>query len=161
MIQIIKKDCCGCNACVQRCPKRCITMRADNEGFLYPIVDTTICIDCGICEKVCPVINKTEPKQPLKVYAAYNKNEDVRMQSSSGGIFTLLAEKVLAEGGSYMVQDIITNWNDLNIAVLTTAASMNFVKANILNHISVTPLQMLGNNCRVDAKCSFVELLAR
>ena len=99
MIQIIKKDCCGCNACVQRCPKRCITMRADNEGFLYPIVDTTICIDCGICEKVCPVINKTEPKQPLKVYAAYNKNEDVRMQSSSGGIFTLLAEKTINKGG--------------------------------------------------------------
>lgn len=94
-----KKDCCGCGACAQRCPKQCITMQADNEGFLYPIVDTTTCIDCGICEKVCPVINQAEPQQPKKVYAAYNKNEEIRMQSSSGGIFTLLAEETIKNGG--------------------------------------------------------------
>ena len=96
MISIIdKKDCCGCNACVQRCPKECIIMKADNEGFLYPIVDTDVCIDCGICEKVCPIINQAEPQKPLKVYAAYNKNEEIRIQSSSGGIFTLLAEETI------------------------------------------------------------------
>ena len=94
-----KKHCCGCNACAQRCPKQCITMKADDEGFLYPIVDSITCIDCGICEKVCPVINQAEPQQPLKVYAAYNKNEDIRMQSSSGGIFTLLAEEIINKGG--------------------------------------------------------------
>ena len=94
-----KRDCCGCNACVQRCPKQCITMQADNEGFLYPIVNTETCIECGICEKVCPVINQAEPKRPLKVYAAYNRNEDIRMQSSSGGIFTLLAEETIKKGG--------------------------------------------------------------
>ena len=100
MINILnKKDCCGCNACVQRCPKQCIIMQTDNEGFLYPIVDATTCIDCGLCEKVCPVINQTEPQEPLKVYAAYNKNEDIRMQSSSGGIFTLLAEEIIKKGG--------------------------------------------------------------
>ena len=100
MINILnKKDCCGCNACVQRCPKQCITIQADNEGFLYPIVDATTCIDCGLCEKVCPVINQAEPQEPLKVYAAYNKNEDIRMQSSSGGIFTLLAEETIKKGG--------------------------------------------------------------
>ena len=100
MIQIIdKKDCCGCNACVQRCPKQCITMHADNEGFLYPIVDTTQCTDCGLCEKVCPVINQNEPHKPLNVYAAYNRNEEIRMVSSSGGIFTLLAEETIKKGG--------------------------------------------------------------
>ncbi len=100
MIQIkYKKDCCGCNACVQRCPKQCITMQADGEGFLYPIVDTALCIDCGLCEKVCPVINQSEPRKPQKVYAAYNKNEEIRMQSSSGGIFTLLAEETIKNGG--------------------------------------------------------------
>ena len=100
MISIIdKKDCCGCNACVQRCPKECIIMKADNEGFLYPIVDTDVCIDCGICEKVCPIINQAEPQKPLKVYAAYNKNEEIRIQSSSGGIFTLLAEETIKKGG--------------------------------------------------------------
>ena len=100
MINIInKKDCCGCNACVQRCPKQCITMHVDNEGFLYPVVDTEMCIDCGICEKVCPVINQEEPQEPIKVFAAYNKDEKIREQSSSGGIFTLLAEETIKKGG--------------------------------------------------------------
>ena len=100
MINIInKKDCCGCNACVQRCPKQCITMHADNEGFLYPVVNTETCIDCGLCEKVCPVINQEEPQEPIKVFAAYNKDEKIREQSSSGGIFTLLAEETIKKGG--------------------------------------------------------------
>lgn len=100
MINIVnKKDCCGCNACVQRCPKQCITMNADNEGFLYPVIDSTTCVDCGLCEKACPIINQTEPQRPLKVYAAYNKNEYIRMQSSSGGIFTLLAEETIKRDG--------------------------------------------------------------
>lgn len=100
MIDVKEKNkCCGCGACVQRCPKQCITMQADEEGFSYPLVDTTQCIDCGLCEKVCPVINPNEPRQPQTVYASYNKNEEVRLQSSSGGIFTLLAEKTIKKGG--------------------------------------------------------------
>lgn len=100
MIQILdKKDCCGCNACVQRCPKQCIKMQPDNEGFQYPLVDTTLCIDCKLCEKVCPIINDSTPQQPLKVYAAYNTDEEVRLQSSSGGIYTLLAVATIKEGG--------------------------------------------------------------
>ena len=94
-----KKDCCGCNACVQRCPKQCITMHADNEGFLYPVVDTKTCTDCRLCEKVCPVINQEEAQKPIKVFAAYNKDEKIREQSSSGGIFTLLAEETIKKGG--------------------------------------------------------------
>lgn len=100
MIDIKEKhNCCGCSACVQVCPKQCISMSADNEGFLYPQVDTAICIDCGLCEKVCPVINQNEPREPLAVYAAKNNNEDIRLKSSSGGIFTLLAEQIISEGG--------------------------------------------------------------
>jgi ferredoxin len=86
-----KKECCGCHACVTVCAKHCITMQPDEEGFLYPVVDKDACTDCGLCEKVCPVINQSEPRKPLKVYAAKNKNEEIRYQSSSGGIFTLLA----------------------------------------------------------------------
>lgn len=100
MIDIINKyNCCGCSACVQICPKQCISMTADNEGFLYPQVNRSICIDCGLCEKVCPVINQNEPREPLAVYAAKNTNEEIRLKSSSGGIFTLLAEQVITEGG--------------------------------------------------------------
>lgn len=100
MIQIKDKSaCCGCAACVQRCPKQCISLKEDKEGFLYPIVDKNTCIDCGLCEKVCPIITPNEPREPLKVYAAKHKDDEIRMKSSSGGIFTLLAEQIIDEGG--------------------------------------------------------------
>lgn len=100
MIDIIdKQSCCGCGACVQRCPKQCITLREDNEGFLYPHVYQDLCIDCGLCEKVCPVINPYEAHEPLHTLAANNKNDEVRLKSSSGGIFSVLAEKIIGEGG--------------------------------------------------------------
>ena len=100
MIEIInKEDCCGCGACVQRCPKHCISMCEDSEGFYYPNVDKNLCIDCGLCEKVCPVIHKSSSREPLRVYAGKNPNERVRLQSSSGGIFTLLAEYFIRENG--------------------------------------------------------------
>lgn len=100
MIQIkANKDCCGCSACVQVCPKQCITMIEDQEGFLYPDTNTKTCIDCGLCEKVCPVIIQGKEHQPLFVYGAKNKEEEVRRQSSSGGIFSLLAEHVINKGG--------------------------------------------------------------
>lgn len=100
MINLQKmQDCCGCAACVQRCPKRCISLEEDIEGFIYPIIDNLTCIDCGLCEKVCPAINQGIERKPLAVYAAKNNNEEIRIQSSSGGIFTLLAEQVLSESG--------------------------------------------------------------
>lgn len=105
-----KQNCCGCSACVQICPKQCISMSADNEGFLYPQVDSSICIECGLCEKVCPVINQNVPKRPLAVFAAKNKNEEVRLKSSSGGIFTLLAEQTLADGGVVFGARFNENW---------------------------------------------------
>lgn len=94
-----KEDCSGCSACAQRCPKQCIKMLEDEEGFLYPKVDETKCINCHLCEKVCPVANQAESRMPIDSYAAYNVDDGVRKDSSSGGIFTLLAEKVIAEGG--------------------------------------------------------------
>lgn len=100
MIVLTKKeDCCGCNACVQVCSKKCIAMREDQEGFLYPHIDQCICINCGLCEKVCPVINQGELRQPLVVLAAKNSNEKVRLLSSSGGIFSLLSEYILEKNG--------------------------------------------------------------
>ena len=100
MIRITnKQDCCGCHACASVCARHSITMHEDNEGFLYPVVDETTCTDCGLCEKVCPVINQDEPRKPLKVYAAKHEDDEIRMKSSSGGIFTLLAEQIIDVGG--------------------------------------------------------------
>lgn len=100
MIKLQSKDqCCGCSACIHICPKQSIRFMEDSEGFLYPKVDLTTCVDCGLCEKVCPIINQSEVRKPLIVYAAKHPNEEVRLASSSGGIFTLLAEKIIDEGG--------------------------------------------------------------
>lgn len=111
MIEIKEKQaCCGCAACVQACPKQCISMREDKEGFLYPEVDKTVCVDCHLCEKVCPVLNQGKEREPLKVYAAKNKDEEIRRQSSSGGIFTLLAEQVLDDVGVVFGARFDENW---------------------------------------------------
>lgn len=94
-----KHNCCGCGACAQKCPKQCITLKQDSEGFLYPEVDTEKCIDCGLCEKVCPVQHPYEARKPLQTLASINKDEKIRLESSSGGIFTLLADSVIHQGG--------------------------------------------------------------
>ena len=100
MIEIEDKSrCCGCEACVQVCPKHCISFTQDSEGFFYPETDKTICIECGLCVKVCPVLTPYDEHTPQEILAAINKNEEVRMNSSSGGVFTLLAEHVIEQGG--------------------------------------------------------------
>ena len=112
MIKILsREDCCGCYACFQACPRSCIKMLPDEEGFCYPQVDESKCIDCGLCEKVCPVKNQLNNNQPLKVYAAINTNEEVRKESSSGGIFSLLAEVVISRNGVVFGAMFDDNWN--------------------------------------------------
>lgn len=94
-----KKYCCGCGACAQSCPVGCITMTADGEGFLYPVVDAEKCVNCGLCDRVCPILNPGVAPKDIQVYAAMCNDEEVRRTSSSGGVFYLLAEQVLSEGG--------------------------------------------------------------
>ena len=97
MIQIIDKvQCCGCNACGDICPKDAITFKTDMEGFWYPEVNKDKCIDCGLCEKVCPIINVKDLKKndlPESIcYAAEHKNLEVVFDSTSGGLFSALAD---------------------------------------------------------------------
>lgn len=94
-----KKNCCGCSACVQRCPKQCIRLDEDTEGFLYPKVDDDACIKCGLCEKVCPILNQVDKLPVQEVLAVKNPNEEERMNSSSGGVFLPLARGVINKGG--------------------------------------------------------------
>lgn len=111
MIEIKDKtQCSGCSACAQKCPKQCIEMVEDKKGFLYPKVDKATCVQCGLCEKVCIELNQYEKRTPLSACASKNKDESVRGTSSSGGIFTLMAEKVIEEGGVVFGVRFDENW---------------------------------------------------
>ena len=96
-----RKYCTGCTACASVCPKGCITMAADEDGFLFPVVDAEKCVSCGLCEKVCPIITPLEkPVNEPAAYAAYSRDEAMRLSSSSGGVFTEFARAVLKDGGA-------------------------------------------------------------
>lgn len=104
MIHVNRKElCCGCNACGDVCSNKAISFEADEEGFLYPSVDAGKCTGCGLCEKVCPVANVSDYKnndlEQSVCYAAENKNLEVVFDSTSGGIFSVLADKVYKDGG--------------------------------------------------------------
>lgn len=102
MIEIINKtDCCGCTACANICPKDAIVMEPDFEGFLYPKVLADKCVECGLCEKACPVANKPEKQgNLLEGYVLRTKNRGVLQGSTSGGFTTPLVEWVLSQGGA-------------------------------------------------------------
>ena len=103
MIEIKNKEnCCGCHACYSICPVNAIKMKRDEKGFEYPVVDKEKCINCDLCKKVCPIINNMQndkKKEDIKAYACMNKDLKTRMNSSSGGIFTLIAEYILKLNG--------------------------------------------------------------
>ncbi len=110
MRKLEKKElCCGCHACAEICPKNCIVMKPDEEGFLYPVTDLQACADCGLCEKVCPVFQKKDQTEALdrserkpevpECCAAVNLNEEERAGSSSGGFFPALAKEIIKSGG--------------------------------------------------------------
>ena len=96
-------NCSSCAACANACTRNAITMQLDTEGFYRPIIDKEKCISCGVCEKICPwthnIENPNQAKQVPETFAAHAIDETIRKESSSGGIFSILAEKILEEGG--------------------------------------------------------------
>ena len=78
MLQIDKAKCNGCHACAALCPKQCISMVSDEEGFWYPKIDEACCTNCGLCEKICPTLNPPSLKQDVKLnaYAAINTDSE-------------------------------------------------------------------------------------
>lgn len=95
-----RAECCGCGACAKSCPKGCIEMVSDSEGFMYPKIDESQCIRCGKCYDVCHIKNGSIDKKPISnTFYAKTRRENIRLASSSGGIFTELAEAVLKNGG--------------------------------------------------------------
>ena len=96
----VKEDCCGCTACMNVCPKSAIEMEMDEEGFLYPKVHKSKCINCGLCKNVCPILNKNKNENfNQKGYIFQYKEDDIRLESTSGGFFTAIAEYILKNKG--------------------------------------------------------------
>lgn len=99
MLTVDYEKCTGCGACVQRCPKRCISWTQREFGFRYPQIDKDACVNCGQCEKVCPIDKTLEVSAEQKAYAAVHKDDEVLAKSTSGGAFTAIADAVFAQGG--------------------------------------------------------------
>lgn len=98
---ILNKSCTGCSACASICHNNCISMVADDNGFCYPQIDESACISCNLCQRVCPVLNTADvSEQKTLAYAVISKDERIRTDSSSGGIFSELAQTVIRQGGA-------------------------------------------------------------
>ena len=99
MIDIVGKKCCGCGACENICPKGCVVMKSNGEGFLYPEIMEAQCIKCGRCETVCPILSNHSGNDKMETWGCMARDRELLYSSSSGGVFSLLAKTVLDEAG--------------------------------------------------------------
>lgn len=166
-----KEKCNGCHACYNICPQKAIEMIEDEKGFKYPKVDQDKCIECGLCEKICPILNKKENKEYENrlAYACINTNEIVRENSSSGGVFSLIAEDILEKDGivvgaafdnDFSVKHvIITNKEDLH-----KLRTSKYVQSNIGDIYNEVKKQLelekdvlfTGTPCQINGLISFL-----
>lgn len=107
----LEENCTGCFACANICPKDAISMPENYEGFYFPVIDSKVCIDCGLCDKICPAIEKPELKTLQKSFYAKAKDPHILKSSSSGGAFHMIATMVLNESG--VVYGSSFNYNGL------------------------------------------------
>ena len=131
-IQHIGKDCCGCGACADICPQRCIQMLPNQEGFLYPMVDEKICVHCNRCESTCPVLNAGEGKTKdcQEAWAAVQRDSKVLLESSSGGLFTALAMKVLNEDGCVFGAAFTDDFRRVNHIMVDRAEKLSLLRGS-------------------------------
>lgn len=109
--------CCGCRACEQACPTKAIAMRPNEEGFVYPVVEQSRCVDCGLCGKVCPMEHRPAGQKIMAAYGVQHRDEEILKKSSSGGVFRLLGDHVIGEGGCV----VGCQWDEENRPVLAVA----------------------------------------
>ena len=151
-----KEKCTGCEACYCVCPKKAITMQEDDYGNIYPIIDNNKCIHCSMCKKVCPQLKKKlDFKTPMTAYAMYVKNTKKRAQSTSGGIASILYEKILEEDGIiYGASNIFGSTKNLHFIRIDNKEDLYKVKGSKyvhchINGIYVNVKKDLLNNKKV------------
>lgn len=133
-----RKECVGCTACMNVCKTKCIEMKTDANGFGYPeVVHPLNCVECGMCEKVCPVLKERDAVNDFPVvYAALSKNESVRMESSSGGVFTELAKRIISQNGivygaAYDEQFVVHHYSVDNVNALQKLRGAKYSESNL------------------------------
>lgn len=139
-IAIIKEDqCFGCSACFNKCPRKAIKMEYNSEGFLFPKIQTNLCIQCGQCTEVCPVLHiKYRNEKEPDCYAVM-ADDEIRKKSSSGGMFTLLAEYILDQGGYVCGAVYSDDWMTVNHIIISDKSELyrlrgsKYVQSNINN----------------------------
>ena len=171
MISIKEKtDCCGCTACMNICPKNAIEMKPDFEGFLYPDVNTDICVNCGLCEKVCPVKSKVSLEEENTLgYIVRNKDLDIVKDSTSGGAFSVFAKHVFENGGivygaGYDADMNVVCKKATNMAELAEMRGSKFVQSNLDRVFSEIKEQLnkgvfvmfTGTPCQVSGLISYI-----
>lgn len=163
-----KSQCCGCNACGDICTKNAISFKTDHEGFWYPEVNHNLCINCGLCEKVCPIsyaeqIKNNDFPKP-KTFAAHHKNQEIRFDSTSGGVFSAIAEEFYKKNGFvggaiytkdfYAVHFISQNKEDLKKLRSSKYLQSNaegFYKSVKNAVLTGNPVLVCGTPCQVAA----------
>lgn len=121
MKEVCKQEkCTGCGSCASVCPKGCIHMEENAEGFLYPVINEKECVDCGLCKKSCKVEEKLDNSFKTKAYAMMNNDEKIRTESSSGGVFTLLSEYIIENNGVVYGAAFNDNYEVEHIRVTST-----------------------------------------
>lgn len=166
-------QCCGCEACAQRCPRDCIEMKADQEGFYYPTVNEAECIDCGLCDKVCAMQVKKDLNENVlpKAYVAFAKDNEIRKKSSSGGLFTVLASAVIKQNGcvfgAVMSEDCKTVFHAKaqNQQELEAMCGSKYVQSRILDTYKCVEQELIkcrmvlfsGTPCQVEGLKAYLD----
>lgn len=167
-----QKDLCsGCEACINICPKQCIKMERDEEGFLYPTIDLTFCIKCNLCREICPIKKDNKFNIESRIFAVYHKNKKIHMESSSGGAFTAFAEKIIKKEGIVYASCFdelnlvklkrIEKIKDLSYARKSkyVQSEMGKVHIQILNDLNLGKnVLFVGTPCQCDSIKNFLKM---
>lgn len=139
MIEINDKTkCCGCTACASVCPKECIQMKMDEEGFKYPSIDMSECIGCNLCERICPIMNHKEINGTLEAVAVQHKDSDTLYHSAAGGAFSAIGTITIQHGGivfgaSYDDNMVVRHSSAETIEELAKFRSSKYVQSDMGN----------------------------
>ena len=164
-----KGRCVGCGSCAAACRNNCIQMCVDEEGFRYPKIDEETCMHCNACVERCPALRMPETAEQAIAYAAKNKDESIRKASSSGGVFTALAENMLGKGGAVCAAKYRDDFSAVHDFAFTSADLACFRGAKYVQSdmescfpqieallLQKRPVLFMGTPCQVSALSAYL-----